>query len=788
VKSVLSPHARLAVASSLALLASLNGQACAQTGQYPLNIHPQDLDGALIALSQSTNTSIGGIAPKACKAPPTALKGRYSVDAALRKLLDKSQCIAEPAGNGIWRLKIRPAATPAKPQPSAQSITVTATRSPQSVLTGGMIADNDSSLDALAPRVAGLLLTDRGPGRDKMFLRGLTDSILTGRTQATVGLYLDNAPIIYNAPNPDLLMIDLNSVEVLKGPQGALYGEGSVSGVLRLVANKPNLKLPGVNLGLGYGENAEGEPSRRQQVIINQPLITDRLAVRLTAYHDLSGGYLHHAYENARASNTSRRDGGRMSLLWRVNTQWQLSYGLTSQSIDSRDSQYVSNDVSAPNLSLTRTLLIREPNHSDFLNNALTLERKGPEGTLTVTLNGLRHKTRSRLDAHDIAAYVDAPSTGFVVYDEISSIFLKTQEVNFVSARQARLRYMAGVFASQSEEDFAPVLTDLVSSTRFYEETRHDDLSTTALYGELSYDLAPRWTLTVGLRTARTMLSTRSEARERLFANVKQTPKAYGLTSENTSHQVNLSYRPDKNSVIYLLSSDGYRTGGFNTSMLTVTGPVPRTYKGDYLRSLEAGWKLQSPDERLSLRLAAFHLISLNTQSDQLQMSGLPVTINLGTGSNNGLEVESDWSVTDDLRLHAAAQFNDARLDQPNTAFIKAKNANMPLVASSSFSLSADWYRRSELVPLWGTATVAYRGKSQLNLGGRDVPVMGGYTTLDLTLSARLPKARLSLSLDNATNARGNSFAYGNPFSLSIASQSTPLRPRTWWAMTRVNF
>src|SRR5205085_621294 len=89
-------------------------------------------------------------------------------------------------------------------------------------------------------RLSGLTVTNLGPGRNKLFVRGLSDGAASGHAQAMVGLYFDDMRLTYNAPDPDLRLVDIDRVELLRGPQGSLYGSGSLGGVLQVVSNRPN--------------------------------------------------------------------------------------------------------------------------------------------------------------------------------------------------------------------------------------------------------------------------------------------------------------------------------------------------------------------------------------------------------------------------------------------------------------------------------------------------------------------------------------------------------------------
>src|SRR5690606_7870131 len=95
--------------------------------------------------------------------------------------------------------------------------------------------------EQITPRTHTVRSTYLGSGRNKLFIRGIADSSFTGPTQSTVGQYLGDLRLSYNAPDPDLRLSDLARVEVLEGPQGTLYGAGSLGGIVRLVPNEPEM-------------------------------------------------------------------------------------------------------------------------------------------------------------------------------------------------------------------------------------------------------------------------------------------------------------------------------------------------------------------------------------------------------------------------------------------------------------------------------------------------------------------------------------------------------------------
>ncbi len=748
---------------------------------------------AVIDLAVSADISLGGVDPALCGTQAPALHGQMSAEQALRRLLKGSRCSIDRVDSRTFRLRrvfAEPAPTPAIAEPTEppEEVIVTGYRRRQtlgaspaalSVIGGDTLRAYSDGLRAVSARVPGFTTTNLGPGRDKILLRGLSDGVFTGRTQSTVGLYLDDTPITFDAPDPDLLLVDMAQIEVLKGPKGALYGQGSISGVVRLVTNKPDLgKLSG-NVSAGIAATANGAPSSRLSAVVNLPLIRDRLAVRLVGYDDRSGGYIDDLAIGHEDINKTRRFGGRASATWRLNDQWRLTGTVAGQAIDNRNSQYVSGTLGT----YTRAVAIAEPHDNDFNEAALTLSGAMGWATLKVSLNHLHHHLTSRYDAEGIASWLSVPTSGQLAYDEAQQVELVTQEVSLVSPSHQKFRWLGGLYNAESRETFSPDLTELMSNRILFSERRQDRILDRAVFGEASYDLTPAWSLTGGLRGTWNSHRTQSLITEAISSDLSLRQADYHL-----SHTVSLRYQPRPDMALYLQTSEGYRSGGFNTTKLASQPPLPTHYDGDELNNYEAGLKVGLPAHDATFNLALFRFNWTNIQSDQLQSSGLPVTVNIGDGANTGLELEAGWHPLDTLNLTAVAQFNDPHLTRATPAYATAENSGLPLISKISASVSGDWSRYLGAAIWQSHASLAYRSPSRLNFGALQKVTMDGYTTLNLATSVTTGHFTYDLHLDNATGTAGNSFAYGNPFSLSQTPQSTPLRPRTLWLTLRVDY
>ena len=765
------------------------------------NIQNLPLPQALVAVTLQAQVSLGGADPSLCGRALKSLRGPHTPVQAYRALLDGSRCEIEPLDAGSFRLKLMPAHRPrhkvfSRPEnfdnPDVLTVTATRRREPLkytpaaiSVITAADMAGREGGLAEVAPQVAGFSLTNLGPGRDKIMLRGVSDGVLTGLTQSTVGLYLDDSPITYSAPNPDLLLTDMARIEVLKGPQGALYGEGSISGVVRLVTRKPDLDAAAAFMRASGGFSASAGPSSRLEAMINLPILVDRAGLRAVVYNDRQGGYIQDRALDSKNTNSSRRYGGRLGLKWRLGENWDFLSSLTVQEISSQNSQYVSGGLG----DYTRAVPVAEPHDNDFVQMAAKLEGQTSLGRLSLSVNHLHHHLATRYDASILAAHFPSVAAGLIAYDEKQDVELTTGEVNLVSPSSQPLRWLVGIYAASSSQRFSPRLEQVAGGQSLYREQRDDHLNDIAPFGEITYDFNNQWTIIAGAR-----LSTFHHETESLIHQLTATGATsasaldQSLKSSQVSHKLVVRYRANADLMMYLQTAEGYRGGGFNTGSLAGSERIPGHYRGDELVSYEAGVKFNPAGGRLHLGLAAFKLLWKNIQSDQLQSTGLPVTVNIGDGVNQGIEIEAAWRATSQLTLYGAAMFNDPHLTRPNRLYVTAEDSGLPNIAHQTANLRA---RFETLV--WGNdwvseADLGYQGVSHLDFGPLQVYKMGGYTTLNLRSTLTLGPWQYGVRADNLLAARANTLAYGNPFTLRAGPQSVPLRPATFWVSVSRHF
>jgi iron complex outermembrane receptor protein len=790
------------------LALGLPGAAGAVEATRDFDVPEQARETALLALGAQAGISLGFAQQVRCPGA-AGVRGRMTLRQALDSLLAGSACEARLLDPRTVVILARPAAPVAPPPPAAprrasppppvtlNALVVTATKRetqlgeapysltavPAEALARAGVVDTPG-LSALA---AGVTVTNLGPGRDKILIRGLSDGPLTGHTQSTVGIYFDAQRLTYNAPDPDLRWTDVARVEVLRGPQGSLYGSGSIGGVVQIVAQRPDLSAPSGWMGASAEATAEGQPSAVLEGAVNQPFAGGRGALRLVGWSEVSGGYIDNPGTGRNDANRTARRGGRAAVVWEPAGAVSLEASLISQSIYSRDAHYVQPILGR----LARATRNLEPHDNDFLATSLTARWRAPVADLTLTAGMIDHTVGSRYDATAAAPGLVQPGADPAIYRDQNEIRGLVGEARLVSRGAGPLEWLAGAFISDGAQRLEAQLDD-TRGLPAYAERRRDHLHERALYGEASYALTRRLTLTVGGRLFASELRTTSKV---TLGDVVQ-PFAGRTRDRGFAPKMVASWRLSPQAMVYAQAAEGYRTSGFNTAGAPgqafgaargAAQPL-RRYGGDELWSYEAGLRWSAPDGAARLRAALFHASWRGIQTDLLLPSGLPFTANIGDGQSNGLELEVGARLTA-LTLSGNLTLQKAELQRRDPGFASRPDSGLPGVPSLAFALLAEYDR--PLAAGWTlelASRYAYVGRSRLAFGAAVAPRMGGYGDLRLSAVLRSDRLRVSAYVDNLADSRGDTLAYGNPFSLTVTPQSTPQRPRTVGVSIRRDF
>lgn len=791
----LSKVTRLCAGSALALPVAIASAADPGAGARDFSIHPQKLSDALLEFALQADISIGGVG--VCSGAAPGLQGHFSLDEGLRRLLAGAPCRFEFADPRTVRLlpappSVKAAQAPAEAPP--EEIMVSATkrlaavdRLPDavSVVSAEQLdTTHDVDIADTIGRIAGMSMTNLGPGRDKIMLRGLSDGSFTGRTQSTVGTYLDTLPVNYNAPDPDLKLSDVEAIEVIRGPQGALYGGGSLSGVYRVVTHKPDLDSYGAAVTLDYGWTEGASSSRSIDGMVNLPLAQGVSALRIVAYGDLDGGYLNDG--DLRQSDVDRtaRDGGRAAWETRLGDDWTVTAAGAVQALDTADAQYTTGPRPR-----NRANRVAEADTNDFAQGSFTLSGQLDWGRLDSSTGYVHHTTSNRYDASAaLSLFDDTDAKDIGIYDEVVSTDLLIEDLVAGSASDGPLQWLAGLYAAATDEQSSDALRSRAgrsSPVLRYQELRGDRLREGAPYGEVTYDFGSGWQAGFGLRLFDTELTTTSVVT--LPGRARTLDRQAGY--RGWAPKVSLQYEITPQDMAYLLYSEGYRAGGFNSGGVTAPTAAQRLFRPDRLRNVEAGIKSRLADGLVEVRSAVFCDFWDTIQTDQYLPTGLAYTTNVGDARILGWETEAALHPLTGLSLGLDSLLNSARLTHVAPVFSNPITSALPGVADATIGLTVDDQTAlDDAFTLLLGGKLAYVGRSRLTFQTALSQTMGGYVTSRLSAGVASGSWRLLAVLDNPANSQGDTFAFGNPFSFGQVRQVTPLRPRTLSLVLSANF
>ncbi len=737
------------------------------------------LGNALIKLAEQTGATIGSTDPAVARLRVHSLRGRMGVATALRRLLRGQPARADRIDDATWRIILAPAPPgrlriPLSPPPAMivaeDEIVITAsktgTRLSRYAGTASLVSGADLNLaqqgrgsEALIERLPSLNSTHLGSGRNKLFIRGIADSSFNGPSQALVGQYLGDVRLSYNAPDPDISLYDVEAVEVIEGPQGALYGAGSLAGVLRIIPRPVVMGSAQGSLGVGGSVTAHGAVGYDVVAMLNLPL-SAHVGGRIVAFSASEGGYIDDQGRKIANVNRTHKGGGRAALRVDIG-DWRVDLGAVVQNISTRDGQYA--DTGLPQL--TRSSRIAQPFDNDYLLGSVSVSRDWGAMSLVSTSAVVGQDTDSRYD------FTAPGALSPRIFDQHNRIDLFTNETR-LSRRDAEGRgWVIGASIIQDDERLTRALGDPASPRRILGVD--NSVTEGAIFGEAGFGLAAGVIATVGGRFEYDHLRGRALDRRADVGDPRRNEKTFVPS-------LSLSWRPSPSLLLYGRYQEGFRPGGL--SVTPGSGPpVIQRYHSDNLSSAEFGVKWRPAGaRRFDTTFTLSHGHWSNIQADLVDMAGLPFTQNIGSGRIHGAEISFGWRPFTGVAVSAAAFANDSRLSNPVAALSSERRYELPNIAHFGASgrvvfsqaLAGDWRVESD-------AHAYYVGHSRLGVGSELDLLQGNYFLTGASL--RLSNGRWGLSLDgdNLLNSRGTMFALGNPFDVAAGRQSVPPRPRT---------
>lgn len=739
-----------------------------------INIASGTLRRAVEELSREAHVSIGteGSLP-ATRTP--AVRGRMTVDQALARLLAGTGYAARRVGQTAWRIEravrskpapaavARPSARAAPPPPSPPIVVTAAKMSgdymtlPAAVALLDLSTEDqllpDAGSDSVAASLEGVSLTGSGAGRNRMFLRGVADSPFNGESQSTVAVMLDSARVTYSAPDPDLRLVDVEGVEVLKGPQGSLYGVGTLGGIYKVRTRRPQMGETSLVASGGIESVAHGGLGFGGAVVGNLPVADEGVALRMVGYGMQEAGWI----DTGSRTNSNRLaiSGARAALAIEPENGWQFDVMGMTQRINSDDSQYVYRAGS-----YTRAEQLAEPHDNDI--TLVSARAEGALGSLNLTAETsyVWHEVRDTFDA----------TLGAENFGVIDPQLLHDNREYRVWNSELRLQGAFGQFdwligASRLEARQA-VIAALATQTDPEAAILDDDRrksSESAVFGNVRFPLLD---------------DIHAEAGMRLFAGiVKDTRQVAGTAVTRDLHRTGvtpsfaLSWQPSERRIVFLRYGSALRQGGVD---IGPNGEL-EAFNSDELATLELGWREHLPGGG-HLELGAFGTIWQHVQSDMLLPNGLIETMNVGDARVFGAEASFKKDLTHEWQLELGGTVVNGHLYRDESG-LELQDRHLPVVPQ--FTLRGELTRLFALGRADGSIALRlnYAGPARLSFDPVLDRKMGDRLTGRLTARLALDGLQLAMEVNNLFARRDDTFSLGNRLRIINAQQYTTARP-----------
>ncbi len=682
----------------------LFGRVSAQS--LPAEIPPQSLAGALDTFAQLTDVQVIYFTDIARGHTSKGAPAGLAPAAALARLLEGSGLHAEFLNERTVRIVANPVrstsavieanrATVDSGPVTLEEIVVSATLRNQSasqvpismgVWTDDMlVAYGVKDITALAALTPGLEF-DYFPDVSAGIETNISIRGVNAKDGSTTAIYVNDTPIPHDRASAFgrayPVTFDLQRVEVLRGPQGVMMGEGAEGGGVRFISTPPSATNSTGFVSSEVSFTDRGDPSYEMGAVLGGPILQDAVGFRLSAWIRNDGGYINRIdpFDGSVVdpnSNWAQTILVRAAFVFAPTATFQITPSIDYQSINVNDSSAFYTYLSDPSQGVLQNgkLLGQWENDEHRLLSIKAAWQVG-EGVTFSSVTSQFHRRADALD--DItnnrytyrfhpnplgpeypSSYADAVGTVLSLdQDTLAQQFLYSS-----SRPNSRVAWSAGVDYLHSHYTEAQPLstTALQDDGNVLDTPSKDDRGVTQLagYGQVDLSIRDRWTATLGLRLERQSFDS--------TLNIdpgQPVPNTTRIEGQSTlvAPRVGLSLQANKDSFYYATLAKGYRAGGPNTYSAGCPIATPTTYGSDYDWSFELGAKNQLLGGRLRTEASVYHTIWHDLQI-QIALPGcwFGVTDNEGAAKINGFDLGVEAVVTDHMKARLLAAYTDSR-------------------------------------------------------------------------------------------------------------------------------
>jgi len=663
------------------------------------------------------------------------------------------------------------------------------------------------------PQVPGVALDQVGSGQDQITIRGIATGF---GSNPTVGITIDQVPFgssVYASLGccilPELDPLVLDRIEILRGPQGTLYGANAMGGLISFVTSTPSTNESAGRAEVDASTVEHGNQGYGVRAAYSTPLVTDQFALQVSAFDRQDPGYISDPLQGRSNVNEAHVSGGRIALDGKLLDFLTMKFSALYQQTTSSGSNMV--DIGLSGVPLYGPSEHERMPGTDGLDEHLqfyTLNLTAALGPVSVTsLTGYQRLFFS--DPTDYTPvfgpllpmfYPGTPNLGLALLNVIHTDRW-TEEFRIASSGQSRLQYVAGVFYSSESNDIYQQLAPETYTTGAYLASLPQALIASlqqnytqyAAFANVTFNVTDRLDIGAGGRYSHNDQQV-SQIQSGELIGPTATTAAVSSTEKPTTYSFTGRYHFDPDEMLYARIASGFRAGGPNFTY----PPGHASFDPDTTLNYELGFKSESWDHRLVVNPALYYIDWTKIQVLQTSSSGLNYFTNGGTASSKGLELSLEVVPVKGLHVTGNVAYDDAKLTQnapPNT-FDGFAGDQLPFTSKWTANIAGDYVRPiTGAVSVFGGFTATYTGARLIDF----TPVaavprlpMPAFTTVDLRFGAHIERLRATLFVRNVGDTRG--FVGGTDFTSGVTNSPTGpwaaalITPRTIGLSLSANF
>ena len=523
-----------------------------------------------------------------------------------------------------------------------------------------------------------------GPGiLTNLAIRGIS----ADKGDATTGIYVDDTPIqsAYNTFGDAYpFTFDMAQVEVLRGPQGVLFGRNAEGGAIRFVTNEPSTTTASLLCGSEFSATERGGLGYEVGAAGGAPIVEGRLGVRASVWYRRDAGYVDRIDPFTGAildpnANHAGNQAVRLALAFEPNDALRIVPSVSYQSVKLHDTPnfYVDASTLATG-SLDNGKLLRQPSVDSFTLASIKVAQGLRGANLTSITSFFDRAAMATVDSTNAAGVFYFGGYGNPLGPAFPTSYANavpslvtlhqiqwSEELRVASADSAaRLTWLAGVFyLKRRENNFRDTYAIVAPTKPGILSDENDSNTEISVFGEARWSFTSRLSLGAGMRIGRF----RNEAYDRSggFANTGAAPVSAASDHEHLppTPRFDLTYQMNSQNFFYAALAKGFRSGGSNglPEVACPAGAYPTAFAPDSVWSFEIGAKNQLFDHRLQLNASVYDIHWNNIQERVDDACGNGFTTNSGAARSTGFDIDAEAVLTDRLRLSMAVGLVDVR-------------------------------------------------------------------------------------------------------------------------------